>query len=263
MTPILTTITPKIAAEWLAFNTGNRPLHTSHVADYCKRIRSGEFTLTHQGIAFSGNPASPKRLLDGQTRLTAIVQTGIPIQQWVFWGAEDETFSAIDGGKSRSFRDHHGWDKDLVSIVGVFYQITSRSTQRMSKAEADRIRSVIEPHLSNLTNTKRAKLSKAAVACGFVRSMIQNPDRAMDIAAQYEALVLNKTEHMEPSVGRLCFRLVQSSFGGAKANVIMYFLSKHVSTPSNFKITKLYQPGQIHIDAEIDDLRNLFGICNK
>src|SRR5438046_2404287 len=56
------------AEQWLAANTANRPLSRSTVRGFADAMRSGEWLVTHQGVAFDTDGV----LVDGQHRLAAI-----------------------------------------------------------------------------------------------------------------------------------------------------------------------------------------------
>lgn len=101
---IITTIEmvmPDKAKEYLATMGNNRPLSSRDVDKWCRIIRNGDFKTTHQGIAFNARG----ELIDGQHRLTACALTNIPITVCVTRGLEDDTMTAIDTGKGRSFFD--------------------------------------------------------------------------------------------------------------------------------------------------------------
>ena len=70
--PIITleTITPAQAAEWLKGNTVNRRLVLHHVERLASEMLAGEWRITGDCIKLNGD-----RLLDGQHRLQAIVQS--------------------------------------------------------------------------------------------------------------------------------------------------------------------------------------------
>lgn len=65
------------------------------------QLRRGEMQLTHQGIAISASG----RLLDGQHRLTAIVNTGISASLLVATGLPDSSFTVLDTGTARTAAD--------------------------------------------------------------------------------------------------------------------------------------------------------------
>jgi len=94
-------VTPQLAAEWLAKNTENRPIKRFLVDDLCSAILNGRFLLTHQPIAF----APDGRLLDGQHRLTAVVESGKTVPMLVAYNADPSTFYVIDAGTKRSIAD--------------------------------------------------------------------------------------------------------------------------------------------------------------
>jgi hypothetical protein len=101
-------ITPEKAAELLLKNTTNRPLRRTHVNFFENQLRRGEMQLTHQGIAISASG----RLLDGQHRLTAIVNTGISATLVVASNLPDSAFTVLDTGIARQA-------SDVLSIEGV------------------------------------------------------------------------------------------------------------------------------------------------
>jgi hypothetical protein len=91
-------ITPEMAKEMLLSNTSaNRKLDPAKVKKLAQQMKAGQFLLTHQGIAFDMDG----RLLDGQHRLRAIVEAGVPVTMVVAEGSSPESFGVIDQGKPR------------------------------------------------------------------------------------------------------------------------------------------------------------------
>lgn len=95
------TITPAKAAELLDNNDSNRPVSAAVVRSFADAMRRGEWKVTHQGIALD----SAGRLIDGQHRLTAAVEAGVPLKVLVFTDVEPDTFDVLDAGKKRSAAD--------------------------------------------------------------------------------------------------------------------------------------------------------------
>lgn len=91
-------VTPAMASEYLTKNYSQRPISRPAVEDHIKNLRGGRFFQTHQGIAFD----EAGRLRDGQTRLTAIVESGIAAKLLVTTGLTEEAVMAIDDGRRRS-----------------------------------------------------------------------------------------------------------------------------------------------------------------
>jgi hypothetical protein len=113
-------VTPKLAREWLRFNTNNRPLRPSHVEALRASFERGEYVFTHQGIAFDSDGA----VADGQHRLTAIslLPDGWSFPMLVTRGLDRETaFPVIDAVQAkRSTSDVLGIDGGL-GYVGNFF----------------------------------------------------------------------------------------------------------------------------------------------
>jgi len=95
----LTEITPEQALNMLSRNTlRQRTLTKSRVNKLAHAIIAGQWKITHQPIAIDpqGN------LLDGQHRLSAIVEAGQAVKIHIAWDADPETFGVIDVGGSRT-----------------------------------------------------------------------------------------------------------------------------------------------------------------
>ncbi len=69
------TVTPEMAARWLADNPHNRQIRKKRVDELCEKIRSGKWKLSPPIEVFDTG-----RLWNGQHRLTAIVQTGRAVE---------------------------------------------------------------------------------------------------------------------------------------------------------------------------------------
>ena len=102
-------VTPAKAASWIEGNTDNRPLSDRRIKQYAADMTAGKWRLTHQPIALTDDG----RLLDGQHRLWAIVESEQTVPMMVARNCDPETFAVIDGGKLRSGSDTlavAGWD---------------------------------------------------------------------------------------------------------------------------------------------------------
>lgn len=95
------TVTPDKAREWLSRNIGNRPAYPSHVAKLEQQIKDGRWRMTGDPIRFS----TSGKLIDGQHRLQAILNSGISVQCVVMHDLNDDIFDVLDSGKVRSKTD--------------------------------------------------------------------------------------------------------------------------------------------------------------
>ncbi len=104
-------ITPDIAGEWLKLNTLNRPKKLQKIALYAADMKGGHWPVTGATISFGKSG----RLLDGQNRLQAVIDSGATIRVLVVWGLDDDVFDVIDGGARRTASDvlviegYEGW----------------------------------------------------------------------------------------------------------------------------------------------------------
>jgi hypothetical protein len=95
-------ITPEMAKTYLEQNIdSNRKLRTAVVEMMKRDMISGNWRKTHQGIAFDVFG----RLIDGQHRLSAIVQAGIPVEMMVTRNLNPDAFAVIDTGSRRILAD--------------------------------------------------------------------------------------------------------------------------------------------------------------
>lgn len=103
-------IDPELAASWLALNTNNRPVRERVVRRYAEDMAKGRWKLNGESIKLNGT-----RLLDGQHRLMAIVQSNVSVPMYVIEGLDSDVFETIDTGMKRTA-------SDALSITGATNQ---------------------------------------------------------------------------------------------------------------------------------------------
>lgn len=93
-------IDPKTAQKFLDLNCkNNRKLVDSNIEKIAEDMSRKKWRATHQGIAFDYQ----ENLIDGQHRLTAIVQSGATVPMIVWRNVPTEFFSLTDRGATRSY----------------------------------------------------------------------------------------------------------------------------------------------------------------
>ena len=108
-TPKIVTLTPEDAQGMLEFNKSNRPLNDQHVKRIARQIKEGKWRFNGDTIKISEN----NDILDGQHRLWAIFEAGVPVQTIVVRGIKPEAFATIDTlRKPRS-------GSDVLALKGV------------------------------------------------------------------------------------------------------------------------------------------------
>lgn len=96
------TITPKLAEKYLKTNTVNRRVKPNVITKYANEMSGGRWRKdTGETIKISHTG----RLLDGQHRLMAVIESGKNIEMLVANDVPDDNFKVIDTGVSRNASD--------------------------------------------------------------------------------------------------------------------------------------------------------------
>lgn len=101
-------ITPELAEHFLKLNTQNRPKSSQRVKALADLMRQGKWIFNGDAIRIS----KAGRLIDGQHRLSAIVESGCAQQYVLVTNLDDEAFKTIDVGSNRTAGD-------MLSIEGI------------------------------------------------------------------------------------------------------------------------------------------------
>jgi hypothetical protein len=94
-------VTPEEATDLLRRNTRNRRLRPALVGKLAGAMRRGEWRFNGDSIRISEDD----ELLDGQHRLAAVAETGIPQRFLVVTGLPSETQETMDAGAKRTMAD--------------------------------------------------------------------------------------------------------------------------------------------------------------
>lgn len=92
------TVTPGMAGEFLTHNTRNRTMSKVMVKRISADIRGGNWHYDDRSISFYEDGV----MADGQTRCSAIIETGIPVLSRVTRGLPEGALMVLDRGKVRS-----------------------------------------------------------------------------------------------------------------------------------------------------------------
>lgn len=95
-------VTPDYARDTLANrNERNRYLSASRVRQYAKAMADGDWSLNAETIKFD----IYGQLLDGQHRLAAVVEAGVPVHMFIAVGLPPDAQDTVDRGRARQFGD--------------------------------------------------------------------------------------------------------------------------------------------------------------
>lgn len=103
-------ITPDMARDMLKRNVNNRPLNQKHVDNLSSQMASGQWIFDGTPIKLSESGS----LLDGQHRLSALIQSDKTIDFLVIRGIVSEAFKVMDTGRNRQATD-------VIGIAGLQY----------------------------------------------------------------------------------------------------------------------------------------------
>jgi hypothetical protein len=91
-------VTPELALAILEANSNNRPVSKQKIYEYASQIRKGSWRMNGQAIIISDAGI----LRDGQHRLKAVVEAGVPVEMLINSGVEDESYRTLDTGMKRT-----------------------------------------------------------------------------------------------------------------------------------------------------------------
>lgn len=145
LTSEFTDITPALAEKWLGMNHGNRTLRGRKVTNYARDMRNGKWMTSGDSIKFDWNG----RMIDGQHRLEAVIESGSTIRVLVVRGLEPAVQSVLDVNVRRSASDAlkfngHAYHNVIVASVarianardlGYLRSATSTNIPEMTNAE--------------------------------------------------------------------------------------------------------------------------------
>lgn len=113
-------VTPGVAKTLLEHNTGNRPLNLPHVKFLAKQMNDGEWKMAGDPLKIG----SSGRILDGQHRLHAIIESDTTQEMVVIYNVPDDSFAVMDTGRVRQAAD-------VLSIAGFSDARLLAATARM------------------------------------------------------------------------------------------------------------------------------------
>jgi len=139
------TVTPAIAEKWLGQNHGNRNLRSRKVTNYARDMRNGAWMTTGDSIKFDWNG----RLIDGQHRLEAVIESGCSIRVLVVKGLEPSVQGVLDVNVKRS-------PSDALKFAGQSYNTTiSASVARIANARSmGFLRTATSSNIPEMTNAE-------------------------------------------------------------------------------------------------------------
>lgn len=245
------TITAKQAEKYLQFNTSNRPLRKSLVAQYARDMASGNWRLTHQGVAFNCDGT----LLDGQHRLAAVVQSGATVQMLVARGVDSRSQLVMDDHAKRSAGDALSLSrKEKITQAEV---AVIRGAIELSVNRRDHFR-MTKQDLDNVLDTFRQPLN-------FVSQMMPNNERGITSAPVKASIVLawfyvQDLERLKTFCNVLTGRILPESDGDRAAVILREWLLRSGMQASELRVEGFKKTQRAIVAfSEHKDIGKLYG----
>jgi hypothetical protein len=171
-------VTPELAKKWLANARRNRNITAPTVESYAYEMRAGLWRHNPDGIKF--NPEG--QLIDGRNRLSAIIESGVPVYLTVIHDVPEDVLPVLDRGRVRTTADTvmitEGDMKASVksAIFSLFYRIERGGNPRMTIGLYHAIEEALGyEHVDQVCQASRNKIV-SALATALVYARPINPE---------------------------------------------------------------------------------------
>jgi hypothetical protein len=200
-------VTPEAAAVWLGINLGNRRKRTQFVEFLVRQINGGEWQEDHpQPIVFS----EVGRMIDGQHRLFAIVESGQTVVVTVLCGVRDNLREYLDLGISRTLEDRIQFSDDLptnqrlAQIVSAFantIRYTSNTANRVSRVTPEEAHEVFTKHRDGILFAASVMSARQRGVCrAYVMvALAEMFERDAEMAQEFGASLLSSDGTVQPA----------------------------------------------------------------
>lgn len=195
-------VTPKLAEEWLATTELNRTVTAQTVAGYAKEMASGNWKTCLEAIAFNVEG----HLSNGQHRLLAVIQSGVPQKMVVAYDVPIDT--VFDRGRKRSTGDSlymsKAIDKDLASTEAIAlvkrYLSIARHTSNITDSEmSDFINKHSEEIRDTIRVARKGKNTAIAKKAGFEAAVLGAIINGVDLSVLLDFATCINTGFMDDS----------------------------------------------------------------
>ena len=243
-------ITPHKAKQYLALNRNIRRLNNVRVSEYKRLMEAGEFETTHQGIAFAILDGA---LVDGQHRLTAIVESGKTIKMSVARGLTEDEVRVLDCGKVRGNDVRLGIDTRFATIVTLAAYQSLDAGRKPMPSELMCMRDALQDShdaLMAACGACKKRLTTAPIRLGALLNMQTDVGREY-VLVQYPALVRGDFDIQSPFVQAFYRRLAESDRRG---------MSKDAALATAYRVfdpQKKALRSVSHKDLSLDEIRTV------
>ena len=252
-------VTPDAARRLLDGNTGNRRLRRATVARYAATMAAGNWLPSTEAIVIG----TSGRLLNGQHRLSAIIESGVTVELLIIAGVPDETFKVIDRGVPRSASDALKIDKRLAEAAVAIIR-HAFGEKSVTDANIERMAETIEDQHNDLMNECKVNskyFATAAMRGAACVRLLAGYDREY-ILTLYGDLTRGRFVSLPPVAQGLVGALLSgriASGGGGTAQLDAFVRGWHLYDPSRRDNVKIQVRDHSSTVAEVAKVINSTG----
>lgn len=214
-------VTPQQAKAWLKLNTLNRPVRQRYVTYLAEAMKRGEWVVNHQPIALNGN-----RLIDGQHRLMAVVESGLPgVKLPVVMDADTNTFDTIDIGAKRSNADIFREDVNVMNPITMVARLVhggSNVAPRSVKPIYEKLHKAMREVVDSIPrNTK--KWTSSPIRVGALAAILNGESKTY-VLGLYKAMADFDTKKLPPVAASFVKQVMlgqKAAINGSKSNDLL------------------------------------------
>jgi hypothetical protein len=177
-------ITPKQAKAWLdGNNQNNRPMRIDAARKFARDMKSGNWSLTHQGIAFYDDGT----IADGQHRLMGVVLAEKPVKFLVTKNLPKSSGAVIDQNVPRQAYDSiiiaggPSWiNRSVVAIIRFAMTRLGNKDLQLTTSEIMTYAFSNEENLKfadSLCNNRKRQISSAGMAANYYCAILGGEDK--------------------------------------------------------------------------------------
>lgn len=170
-------VTPEMATAWLSKNTHNRRINKGHVQRLRSDLVEGRWKFNPDPVSFDPEGT----VLNGQHRLTAIVDSGVPALLAVCFNVPPDAMSVMDQGVPRKLKDIAGIsNREAAVATSMLCGLDRSGKDYPSKGELATFFRRFEPEISfaiSLCPTSTRGLRVAAIPAAIARAACGHIDR--------------------------------------------------------------------------------------
>jgi hypothetical protein len=200
-------VSPAMAQEMLKRNRSNRPVNWKKVEEYSTIMRRGGWELHSQGIIFDADG----NLLTGQTRLWAVVYSGVNVYLRISKGNSAKSAKLIDRGRPQSARDlasretdkkHSPVEASIARGLCALHGNLQPSLDDLAAVIANNT-DIAAAILRETAGTKKTKAILMVLAA--ICSVSSSTQEAMSLAKTTPAFADNLERALKPQTAALCW----------------------------------------------------------